>query len=96
MIVDTRANKIISKVGSNDNRYIDGLAWSSDSRLVAVLKNSSRYGQWPVDWIGAMFGHSVPYMSYYLEVVGLDGKVVASTKLVSDLRASWGEVVWIE
>lgn len=96
VIVDTRTKKIISKVRSNDNRYIDGVAWSQDSRLLAVLKSSSRYGRGPLDLIGAMFGHPVPYMTYYLEVVDLDGKVVASAKLVSDLRASWGEVVWIE
>jgi len=96
VIVDARAKKIISKVGSNDNRYIDGLAWSRDSSWIAVLKHSSRYGRGPIDLIGGAFGHPVPYITYYLEVVDLGGKVFASTKLVSDLRASWGEVVWVD
>lgn len=96
VIVDMYTKKTIVKVKSNDNRYVDGLAWSQNSQLVVVLTSSSRLGEGPIDLIGSAFGHPVPYMTYYLDVVGLDGKALASTKLVSDLRASWGEVVWIE
>jgi hypothetical protein len=96
VIIDVSANRMLSTIGGKSGSVIEGIAWSPDSKWLAVLRNEFRHGRGPLDQIIAAFGHPVPYMSYYLEVVDLSGKVVASTKLVSDLRASWGEVVWIE
>lgn len=96
VIVETATRRILSKVGSNKDHYINGLAWSPDSSLVAALMASSRYGNGPIDQLGSMFGHPVPYMTYYIDVVDLNGKILASTLLASDVRASWGEIIWMK
>jgi hypothetical protein len=96
VIVETQTNKTIAKMGGSEKRYIDSIAWSPDSKWIAVLKHSSTKGTSPVDLIGQMFGHYDLYMTFYLEVFGLTGDLVVHSKLTVDLRSSWGWVVWLE
>lgn len=97
VIVDTQVNQTVAVIKGSDERFIDGLAWSPDSKWVAVLKYSYRpAGYRPIDLLGYLTGHPVPYMSYYIEVVNLAGDKVAQSKPSSELRGSWAWVVWIE
>jgi hypothetical protein len=97
VIIDIKTRSALAQVSVYKNRYyLDGLAWSPDSKLIAVLKHSSRTGYGPADLIALMSGHGVPYMTYYLDVIDLSGNLVAHTKLSSEVRASWGWVVWTE
>jgi hypothetical protein len=100
VIIDTRTGKRLATIKiydeNEDRYYIDSLAWSPDSKWIAVLKHSSRTGYGPIDLIALMAGHGVPYMTYYLDVIDLSGNLVAHTKLTSEVKGSWGWLVWME
>jgi len=96
VIVDTQQNKTIALIKGNENRFIVGLAWSPDSKWIAVMKDSYRLGWGPLDIFGRLLGHPPVYMTFYLEVVNLAGDVVAQSKLIWETRDSWGWVVWLE
>jgi len=48
-----------------------------------------------LDILSSMFGHPVQYNDYWVEVIDLNGKRVARAQIASDVRASWGEIVWL-
>ena len=96
VIVDTQTTKTIALIKGNENRYMIGLAWSPDSKWIAVLKDSLRLGWGPLDILGRLLGHPPVYMTFYLEVVNLAGDIVAHSKLIWETRDSWGWVVWME
>jgi hypothetical protein len=91
-----QAKKTVAVVKGYENRYVDGLAWSSNSNFVAILKHSSRVGYSPLDFLAQLLGHGVLYSTYYVEVVNLAAETVAQTKLTSEVRGSWGWLVWME
>jgi hypothetical protein len=96
VIVDMQTKKTVAVVKGYENRYVDGLAWSSNSNFVAILKHSSRVGYSPLDFLAQLLGHGVLYSTYYVEVVNLAAETVAQTKLTSGVQGSWGWVVWME
>jgi hypothetical protein len=94
VVVDTKVNKTVAILKGNENCSIKSLAWSPDSKWVAVLKASSELSA--LDrFVISLTGHADPTMIWYLEVVNLAGDVVAHSKL-TELRGSWGWVVWME
>ena len=46
--------------------------------------------------IGTIFGHGTVYNTYYLDIFGLSGALVAHTKLSSEIRHNSGWVVWLD
>jgi len=96
VIVETETNKIIAVNIGDEIRYMIGLAWSPDSKWIAVLKDSGRLGWGPLDILGRLLGHPPVYRTYYLEVANLAGDVLAHSKLIWETRDSWGWVVWLE
>ena len=96
VIVQQSTKKVSLVWNGRENRYIESLAWSQDSRFIAILRSSSRTGYRPSDLVALASGHGVPYMTYYLDVLDLDGNTLAQTKLASDVRGSWAWIVWIK
>jgi hypothetical protein len=94
VIFDKQVHKTVAILRGNENVYIRSLAWSPDSKWVALLKATSQLGAFD-RFLISLTGHADPYMTWYLEVVDLTGVVVAQSKL-TDLRGSWGWVVWLE
>jgi hypothetical protein len=95
VIANVKYETIISEIRYSNRAAIKGIAWRPDSSQVAILKSTARAGLWPGEFIWGLFGHPTGYITYYLDVVDLQGDIVASSHLVSDVRASWGEVVWM-
>ena len=95
VIIERFTQQVNLVLNDTRQRYIDALAWSPDSRFIAILRSSYRTGYGPGDLIALASGHGVPYMTYYLEVTDLNGTVVAQTKLASEVRGSWAWIVWI-
>jgi len=97
VIGDFHTAKLVSKVNGTGAYRIGGLAWSPDSKLIAVLKSRDRFKWWrPVDFVSALSGHLIPYLEFGLDLVDLQGNVLAETRLVRDLPSASGEVIWTE
>jgi WD40 repeat protein len=94
-VFSAETNKLVLLTEGDSARYIASLAWSPDSTFVAMLRISFRSGKMPMEILSSMAGHPINYSTYYLEIVDLTGKVIASSKLVSDLRLSSDEIVWL-
>ena len=92
-IVDKLLNKAVV-VDVKENAYIRSLAWSPDSKYVAVLRASSELTALD-KLILTFFGHADPKMAWSLDIVDVNGDLFTKTK-IKDLRGSWGWVVWIQ
>ena len=93
-VVRTPGGDLVYESGS-DGSYVESIAWSPDSKYVAVLRTtkSKKIGS-PSDILSSTFGHPVQYNDYWIEVIDLNGKRVARAQIASDVKASWGEIVW--
>lgn len=79
---------------SADSRVLESIAWSPTSDMIVVLTATSKSGKSPGDILSAVTGHPVSYVSFYLQIVSLNGKSLAETKLASDLQSGFGHVSW--
>ncbi len=95
VIFDKQEKRDLARVVLGGEYLLRGLAWSPDSTRIAILKSTSRGKVSFKNFISALSGHSVPYDTYFLDIYDLEGKIIAHTKLIEDLRASWGEIVWM-
>jgi hypothetical protein len=78
-----------------DRSSVDAVAWSADGRYLAALRRApSGRLKSPLDILSAMFGHPVQYSDYWIEVIGNDGKRIGQAQIASDVRSSWGELIW--
>lgn len=93
--VDTQTNKRVGLVRGGDDRHVDGIAWSPDSKWIAVLKHSSRLTI--LDrFLIPLTGHGSPLMTYYLHVISVTGETAVYSKISSEVADSWGWMVWLE
>jgi len=95
VIFDKQEKRDLARVALSDKELLRALAWSPDSTRIAILKSTSGGKVSFKNFLSALSGHPVPYDTYFLDIYDLDGKVVAQTKLIEDVRASWGEIVWM-
>jgi hypothetical protein len=95
VIFDRQEKRDLAHVALSGEELLRALAWSPDSKRVAVLKSTIRGKVSFKNFLFALSGHSVPYDTYFLDIYDLEGKIVAHTKLIGDLRGSWGEIVWM-
>lgn len=80
-----------------DLSSVEAIAWSPDAKHVAVLRRaSSSTLKSPIEILSAMFGHPVQYSDYWVEVIGVEGKSLGRAQIASDVKASWGEIVWTQ
>lgn len=94
VIFDQQMKRDMARVTLDSKELLRALAWSPDSTRLAVLKSTSRGKFSFKNMLSAVSGHPVPYDTYFLDIYNLDGKIVAQTKLIEDVRASWGEITW--
>jgi hypothetical protein len=95
VIFGRQGKQDLAHVALSGEELLRALAWSPDSKRVAVLKSTIRGKVSFKNFLSALSGHSVPYDTYFLDIYDLEGKIVAHTKLIGDLRGSWGEIVWM-
>lgn len=95
VIFDRQEKRDLARVALSGKELLRALVWSPDSTRIAILKSTSKGKVSFKNFLSALSGHSVPYDTYFLDIYDLDGKVFAQTKLVEDVRASWGEIVWM-
>ncbi len=93
-IANAKTGAVLAEVKGESTKLIDGVAWSPDSTMVAVLKHASESRFRPGDFLSALSGHPVPQNAYYLEIAGINGQILVSSKITSGIVGSWGEIVW--
>lgn len=95
VISDRQGNRDLARIALSGEELLRALAWSPDSTRIAILKSISGGKVSFKNFLSALSGHPVTYDTYFLDVYDLEGKIVARTKLIEDIRYSWGEIVWI-
>lgn len=94
VIFDRQEKRDLARIDLSGEELLRALAWSPDSTRIAILKSTSRGKVSFKNFLSALSGHPVAYDTYFLDVYDLEGKIVARTKLIEDVRYSWGEIVW--
>ncbi len=93
-LADLTANRIVFQRKSESLRFIDGIAWSPDSRLFAVLEDSYRRVLSPTSIISACAGHPVSSSTFYLVIYDLRGTLIGQTVVASGVIGGSAELVW--
>jgi len=95
VIAELSSKRVVS-IKRSKTQGVSGLAWSPDSRFLAVLKHEQvRVGRTPLELLSGFSGHPVQYVVYSLEVVDRSGNPIAISRLTNDLNGTWGELVWL-
>lgn len=95
VIFDRQGKRDLTRIDLSDEELLRALAWSPDSTRIAILKSTSKGKVSFKNFLSALSGHPVAYDTYFLDIYDLEGKIVAHTKLIEDVRYSWGEIVWM-
>jgi hypothetical protein len=97
VVVDWRTKNVISQVKLTEGNTVNGFAWSPDSRWIAVLKSKAWFKWWlPSTILSFLVGHPATYIDISLDVVDLQGGVVAQTTLMEGLMGVSAEVIWTQ
>jgi hypothetical protein len=97
---------VIRDIGNNRNlfkksigKYVSDLAWSPDSKYVALLAYTGRIGLLPWDLLALMAGHPSFVSWFYLEVYDLSGNLIDDKKVNGSFKEysghSQGRLVWM-
>jgi hypothetical protein len=95
-IVRTATGEIAMLIEGEERQRIRGVAWSGDSRRIAILRGSSKRSMGPEGILASLSGHAVLLTTYFLEIFDASGEEIAGTRLASNVRASWGSIVWFD
>jgi hypothetical protein len=87
--VGTGATIFQSKFSQNE---IEGIVWSADSNLVAVLTASQHYTLNPKYWRSAFSGHPKPIENYRLEIVDLKANSNWGIDIPYESSAGFGQL----
>jgi hypothetical protein len=97
VIYESQGKTLVAEVKGERLYYIESLAWSPDSRYIAVMKKQNVIKpRGPLEILAAISGHPVPYNDYWLEVYDVRGDLVARSQIAKNVAGSWGEVIWLE
>ena len=67
------------------DRQILGFVWSPNSHSIGLLTSSQKRGNGPLELIWALAGHPVPYVTVYLDFIGMDGTAPSEYQIKSNV-----------
>ncbi len=94
VVGDLIDRKLIA-VRRDEELLVEAVAWSPDSRFVALLRTRQvavLHG--PLEILSSCAGHPVQYVDYFLEVIDAEGNLLLSTKILGPITGSRGEMIW--
>lgn len=92
IVEDESGNKVMQQ-GSAQLMRVVGMAWSPDSKEIAVLYVSRSTSAQPIDWLAALTGHPVPLNTYYLSLQDVSSQQLANLgTLRTDSRYGFGVI----
>jgi WD40 repeat protein len=75
--------------------WVNGIAWSPDSKAVVLLKNSERWGYGPLDLFLGFSGHPVPYNSVGFVAVSVAENEGSGLPYIGrEFRSAWSYIRW--
>jgi hypothetical protein len=92
VVADAVKRQVIMKKELTER--IESLAWSPDSRAVAVLTGSSRLGVGPIESYLAACGHGVPYVTFTLRLLSVPSGETLALPVIDDVKYGTGIVAW--
>jgi hypothetical protein len=94
VLAGARTNQIVFQRKDESGRFIDGIAWSGDSRLFAILEHSYKRVLSLRSIISAVSGHPVSSKTFYLMIYDVHGKLISQAKVASGVIGGAAEVFW--
>jgi hypothetical protein len=78
-------------------RLIRGFAWAPNSKSVAILNTSSRFGMGPLELLAAFSGHRVPHDTIFLDFLDVKAGKTTEYLIRSDVVSSFTRILkWEE
>jgi hypothetical protein len=75
--------------------YVGGVTWSPDSKAVALLLCSQRFGFGPLDLLSAFAGHPIQYKSFGFLIVNVEERrSVAVMRFTGRYALGWAALEW--
>ncbi len=96
VLIEMQRKEVLFQKKSNNENFVEDVAWSPDSSMFAVLNESRRRSHSPVDIIFYMVGHPVDVCQYFLSIYDRNGNLLISTEVASGLVGGGGQVSWQE
>ena len=95
-IIEWANKREVAAIRGTKEEVVYALAWSPDSRLLAVLKKSYQRGPFSLgNLISAISGHPVRSETYSLEIYELSGVLRVRSNLVVDVPQSTANLAWV-
>jgi hypothetical protein len=85
-------NTVFQTKDNNIQHLVTDVAWSPDSKLFAVLSESSERYYGPLGIIGNLLGHPVDKYTYYLSIYDRKGNLLAQSRVAYGLLTGWGNI----
>ena len=92
VVTSAESSTVLSR-WNHKGRMIRGLAWSPDSKSVAVLNESEHYSKSPVGVISGLAGHPIPHSSVFLDIVDVRTGSVAEYLLRADVVYAYPRIL---
>ena len=77
-----------------DSAFVERIAWSPDSRYLALLTTQEHWGVSPLELLSGVAGHPVPHNSYRIEVYSRSGELVGTTPFITGFVATSARLCW--
>jgi hypothetical protein len=75
--------------------YVRGVTWSPDSKAVALLLSSERFGFGPLDILSAFAGHPIQYESFGFLLLSVEERrSVGVMKFAGGYAGAWAAIEW--
>jgi len=75
--------------------YVRGVTWSPDSKAVALLLSSERFGFGPLDMLSAFAGHPIQYKSFGFLILSVEERrSVGVMRFAGGFAGGWAAIEW--
>jgi len=81
-------------IGKQSGMSIESMSWNATCDRIAILATTERLGRSPIEWIGRMIGHGVPYNTFHLLILDVRSGNFESIALRETLSYGVGTVIW--
>ena len=93
-VIDNDSSKFVNIESTDEERFVDGFAWSPDSSYFAILRHSYQSGTSFKQIFSALSGHPWSYRRFEIEVKGSNGESVVRTVVAEDIESGVGRIEW--
>jgi hypothetical protein len=86
----------IFRASTPSRYYVRGVTWSPDSKAVALLLSSERFGFGPLDILSAFSGHPIQYKSLGFLLLSIEERrSVGVMRFTGGYAGAWAAIEWM-